>query len=84
MVTNPIMSVAQANYIGILFWAILIGIALKLKASQQTISVIEAICDAITQTVRWVIQFAPFGILGLVFFTATAEYFDRMKKGLKI
>ena len=67
MVTNPVMSVSQANYIGILFWSILIGIALKLKASQQTISVVQDFSDAITQTVKWVIEFAPFGVMGLVF-----------------
>ena len=72
MVTNPLMSVSQANYIGILFWSILIGIALKMKASQQTISVIQDISDVITQTVRWVIEFAPFGVMGLVF-TSVSE-----------
>ena len=72
MVTNPMMSVSQANYIGILFWSILMGVAMKLKASQQTISVVQDISDAITQTVRWVIEFAPFGIMGLVF-TSVSE-----------
>ncbi len=67
MVTNPIMSMSQANYIGILFWAILFGLALKLKASQQTINVIQDFSEVIMLTVKWVIQFAPFGILGLVF-----------------
>ena len=67
MVTNPLMSVSTANYIGILFWAILIGVALKLKASQKTIDVVSDFADVIAQTVKWVIQFAPFGILGLVF-----------------
>lgn len=67
MVTNPLMSVSTANYIGILFWAILIGVALKLKASQKTIDVVSDFADVITQAVKWVIQFAPFGILGLVF-----------------
>ena len=67
MVTNPIMSMSQANYIGILFWAILFGLALKQKASQQTINVIQDFSEVIMLTVKWVIQFAPFGILGLVF-----------------
>lgn len=67
IVTNPMMSLTQANYIGILFWAILIGIALKLKASEQTIDVVHDFSEVITLTVKWVIQFAPFGILGLVF-----------------
>lgn len=72
MVSNPMQSVSQANYIGILFWAILIGIALKLKASQKTIDVVQDLSQVITQTVKWVIQFAPFGILGLVF-TSVSE-----------
>lgn len=72
MVTNPILSVSQANYIGILFWAILIGVALKLKASQPTINVVQDFSQVITLTVKWVIQFAPFGILGLVF-TSVSE-----------
>ena len=67
MVINPMMSVSQANYIGILFWAILAGFALKLKASQQTINVVSDFSEVITLMVKWVIQFAPFGILGLVF-----------------
>ena len=67
MVINPMMSVSQANYIGILFWAILAGIALKMKASQQTINMVSDFSEVITLTVKWVIQFAPFGILGLVF-----------------
>ena len=77
MVTNPMISVSQANYIGILFWAILIGIALKLKASQQTIDIVNDFSEVIMQTVKWVIQFAPFGILGLVF-TSVSE------SGLKV
>ena len=67
MVTNPVMSISQANYIGILFWSILIGIALRMTASQPTISLVQDISDAITLTVRWVIEFAPFGVMGLVF-----------------
>ena len=59
--------VSTANYIGILFWAILVGIALKLKAGQTTISVVSDLADAVSNIVKWVIQFAPLGILGLVF-----------------
>ena len=67
LVTNPVLSVSSANYIGILFWAVLIGIALKKKASKNTIEVVSDFAEVISQTVKWVIQFAPFGILGLVF-----------------
>lgn len=72
MVANPMESISQANYIGILFWSILVGFALKLKGSQSTISVVHDFSEVVTLTVRWVIQFAPFGILGLVF-TSVSE-----------
>ena len=67
MVTNPLQSVSNANYIGILFWSIIIGIALKMKASATTINMMHDFAEVISQVVKWVIQFAPFGILGLVF-----------------
>ena len=67
MVTNPMMSVSNANYIGILFWAIIIGLALKKKASKSTIDMVHDFAEVISLTVKWIIQFAPFGILGLVF-----------------
>ena len=72
MVTNPLASISTANYIGILFWAILVGLGLKLVASKETIQVISDVADVITLIVKWVIQFAPFGIMGLVF-AAVAE-----------
>ena len=67
MVMNPVQALAQANYIGILFWSIILGFALKLMASERTIDVFSDLADVVSQVVRWVIQFAPFGILGLVF-----------------
>ena len=72
IVANPVSSVSSANYIGILFWAILIGLGLKLVASPATIGVISDLADVLTLVVKWVIQFAPFGIMGLVF-TAVSE-----------
>ena len=67
MVTNPLASISTANYIGILFWAVLLGVGLKMVASPGTIKVVSDLADVVTLVVRWVIQFAPFGILGLVF-----------------
>ena len=67
MVANPIASLVNANYIGILFWAILFGVGLKLLASPATVQVVSDFADVITVVVKWIIQFAPFGILGLVF-----------------
>jgi len=67
MVTNPVTSLATANYIGILFWSILVGLGLKIAASHQTIQVISDLSDVVSLIVRWIIQFAPLGIMGLVF-----------------
>ena len=67
IVANPIASIAQANYIGILFWAILVGLALKVAASPDTIKAVGDLADAVALVVKWIIQFAPFGIMGLVF-----------------
>lgn len=67
LVSNPLASISTANYIGILFWAILIGLGLKLIAKPSTIQVVSDFADVITLIVKWIIQFAPFGIMGLVF-----------------
>ena len=71
MVTNPVTSIVEANYIGILFWSIVIGIGLKYKASQSTIDIVSDIAEVITICVKWIIQLAPFGIMGLVFSTVS-------------
>ena len=67
MVTNPVTSLSTANYIGILFWSILIGLGLKIAAGPATVQVVSDLADVVSLIVRWVIQFAPFGIMGLVF-----------------
>jgi serine/threonine transporter len=67
LVTNPITSLASANYIGILFWSILVGLGLKIAATHNTIQVVSDLADVVSLIVRWIIQFAPFGIMGLVF-----------------
>ena len=71
MVSNPIQSTSTANYIGILFWAIIFGLAMKKVASKHTIEVMHDFAEVISQAVKWIIQFAPFGILGLVFSTVS-------------
>lgn len=72
VVANPISSLANANYIGILSWAVLMGIALR-KAPEGVKTAIESISDALSQIVRWIISFAPFGVMGLVFTTISVE-----------
>jgi serine/threonine transporter len=66
LVDNPVRALFNANYIGILSWALLLGFALK-NAPDTTKTMISNFSDAVSQMVRWVINFAPLGILGLVF-----------------
>ena len=66
-VANPVSSLMSGNYIGILFWACLFGVALKRIASENTKVMLTNIADAVSQIVRWIINLAPFGILGLVY-----------------
>ena len=72
VVDNPINALANANYIGILTWALILSLALK-NASDVTKQVILNISDAVSQAVRWVINLAPFGIMGLVFDTISTS-----------
>ena len=65
VVDNPLHAIASANYIGILSWAVLLGIALH-AANDSTKSFLQDIANAVTQVVKWIIRFAPFGIMGLV------------------
>ena len=66
IVSNPIGSIVSGNYLGILFWAIVLGFAFK-AASDTTKKFLADASDAVTKAVRFVINLAPFGILGLVF-----------------
>ena len=65
-VSNPIASIVNANYIGVLVWACIFGLALR-GASDNTKQVLSNISEACNQSIRWVIACAPFGIMGLVF-----------------
>jgi len=67
VVANPVGAIVAANYVGILFWAILIGLGMRKLASKGTIDVVSDFADVLSRIVRWIIQFAPLGILGLVF-----------------
>ncbi|MEK5443648.1 serine/threonine transporter SstT [Fredinandcohnia sp. FSL W7-1320] len=66
IVDNPINALMNANYIGILAWAVVLGIALK-NANDTTKTLITNVSDAIATVVKWVISLAPIGIMGLVF-----------------
>ena len=72
VVSNPVDALANANYLGILAWAVLLGIALR-KAGEGTKSAIMQIADAFSLIVRWIINCAPLGVLGLVFTTISEQ-----------
>jgi serine/threonine transporter len=72
VVDNPIKAIYNANYIGILAWAILLGIALR-NAPDTTKTLISNFSDAVSKMVTWVIKFAPFGIMGLVIESITTN-----------
>ena len=66
IVVNPVDALVNANYIGILFWAVVLGIALKL-AAPATKAMMEDLSNAVSTAVRWIINCAPIGILGLMY-----------------
>jgi serine/threonine transporter len=67
MVANPVDSLVRGQYIGILFWAIVFGLAAKKLASDNTKKVFSDISDIVSMAVKWIINLAPFGIMGLVY-----------------
>ena len=73
MVMNPVSALSSGNYIGILTWAVIIGLAVRMCASDKTKEVFADISNAVSKVVGWVIQLAPFGIMGLVF-SSVNEY----------
>ena len=72
-VSNPIDALVRANYIGILTWALIFGLAMKKFAGDMTKSMFTEIAQGISQIVRWIINLAPFGIMGLVFETVSTN-----------
>ncbi|WP_175638068.1 serine/threonine transporter SstT [Metabacillus schmidteae] len=66
IVDNPVNALISSNYIGILAWAVLLGIALR-NAPDSTKDMLASFSDAISQLVKWIINLAPLGIMGLVF-----------------
>lgn len=73
IVENPFSALLKGNYVGILFWAVIIGFGLKRVANKETIMVVGNFSDAISNVVRWIIQFAPFGVMGIVFTIVSTE-----------
>lgn len=72
LVDNPLNAIIQANYIGILSWAIVFGIAMR-EASSHSKDLLKTMSDVVSKIVGWIINLAPFGILGLVFQTISNQ-----------
>lgn len=68
IVDNPIHAISTANYIGVLAWAVVFGLAMR-NVSETTKELLQTMAEVTSQVVRWIINLAPFGILGLVFKT---------------
>ena len=71
LLDDPIDSLLNAKYISILVWAIIFSIALKKQATEQTKDFVAQLAEALTTVLRWVISFAPIGIMGIVFTTVS-------------
>ena len=67
IIVNPVQAVSSANYMGILLWAVVFGLALKKVGSDTTKNMLSDFSDAVSTGVKWIINLAPFGICGLVF-----------------
>ena len=77
VVDNPVKAIANANFIGILAWAIGLGIALR-HASDTTCQVVNDLSDGVSWIIKCVIRFAPFGIFGLVASTVASAGLDAL------
>ncbi len=67
VMSNPVKAIMNANYLSILFWAIVSGLSLKKLAGESTLRTVQDFANSVSLIVQWVIQCAPFGILGLVY-----------------
>ncbi|MBS5983203.1 serine/threonine transporter SstT [Clostridium butyricum] len=72
VVDNPVKALSNANYIGILSWALILGFALR-SSADSTKLVISNFSDAVSKVVELIIRFAPIGIMGLVFDTISTN-----------
>lgn len=73
IVINPISSLTESNYLGILFWAIVTGMALKDIVTDSTKNMLNDFSTSVSQIVAWIINLAPFGIMGLVYYSVSSN-----------
>lgn len=73
IICNPITALVEANFLGILFWAVIIGLFLRKMVSETTMTVCNDASDILMSIIKVVINFAPFGILGLIYDTVSTS-----------
>ena len=76
VVSNPVKAIMNANYLSILFWAIITGLSLKKLANENTIRTVHDFAESVSLVVKWIIQCAPIGIMGLVYGAVTESGLD--------
>lgn len=84
VVDNPVNALLRANYIGILAWAVIIGLAMHSVAKEETKKVFDDLSKGITIVVSWVIRFAPLGIMGLVTQSISASGLSALLSYIKL
>lgn len=84
LVANPVNAVANANYIGILAWGLVLGFAIRNHGSDTTRQVVADLAEAVSTIVKWVIKFAPLGIFGLVAATVAETGFGALASYAKL
>ena len=84
VVDNPVNALLRANYIGILAWAVIIGLAMHSVAKEESKKVFDDLSKGITIVVSWVIRFAPLGIMGLVTQSISASGLSALLSYLKL
>ncbi|MEO6353724.1 MAG: serine/threonine transporter SstT [Oxalobacteraceae bacterium] len=83
VVDNPVNALMKGNFIGILAWAVGLGIAIR-HGSNTTRVVLGDISDAVSHIVKLVIRFAPLGIFGLVGSTLAESGFGALLSYLQL
>ena len=78
LVDNPVNALITANYIGILSWAVIFGIAMR-EASHHSKELLQILADITSKIVEWIINLAPLGILGLIYTTISGKGFQALK-----
>lgn len=83
IVTNPVQALADANYIGILAWALVLGLALR-AADEPTRNFLQNISDAVNKVIYWIIRLAPIGIFGLTLHAFVSTGLDNLAAYLHV